>query len=379
MSLMLRQAGALDFKPQDGAGAATAKARETSQPASSKKGPIAVPKFQYELEPVRHSRRLLASLFFHVAILFLIIRVAPWLRKDTFEALDLTRKVELVAPTLSDVRPPEIKPITPPVVRPPQQEIVVPKNVHIQQKPDVPVVPVAPVIPVNVHTPVLPAEKKTEVAVKKEVVVNTFAEAGSLQQSALKKPAAQVQTGGFGDPQGVHGVGQRNSPLTIASVGSFDAPAGPGKGNGTAGAKGTPGVVNSTGFGDGTAGRGTGTEQRKGTVTNSGFGTVVPAAVTAKARTQVVANTTPVQVDYKPRPAYTEDARTHRIEGEVVLEVLFGATGDLKVQRVVRGLGYGLDESAVKAASQIRFRPALQSGQPYASTALVHIVFELAQ
>lgn len=60
------------------------------------------------------------------------------------------------------------------------------------------------------------------------------------------------------------------------------------------------------------------------------------------------------------------------------MRVIFAASGDLRVEQVVRGLGHGLDEAALRAAQQIRFRPALRNGQPYDSTALVHIVFELA-
>jgi hypothetical protein len=44
---------------------------------------------------------------------------------------------------------------------------------------------------------------------------------------------------------------------------------------------------------------------------------------------------------------------------------------------VLQGLGYGLDEQAVKAAEQIKFKPALHEGQPIDSMALVHIIFEL--
>jgi hypothetical protein len=50
----------------------------------------------------------------------------------------------------------------------------------------------------------------------------------------------------------------------------------------------------------------------------------------------------------------------------------------LRVLRVVRGLGHGLDDSAVRAAEQIRFKPALKDGQPSDSTAVVHIIFQLA-
>jgi TonB family protein len=45
---------------------------------------------------------------------------------------------------------------------------------------------------------------------------------------------------------------------------------------------------------------------------------------------------------------------------------------------VTRGLGYGLDEAAIAAARQIRFKPAQQDGHAVDSTATVHIVFELA-
>jgi hypothetical protein len=48
------------------------------------------------------------------------------------------------------------------------------------------------------------------------------------------------------------------------------------------------------------------------------------------------------------------------------------------VNRVVRGLGHGLDEAAIKAASQMRFKPAQRVGTPVDSTAIVHVVFQLA-
>ena len=51
---------------------------------------------------------------------------------------------------------------------------------------------------------------------------------------------------------------------------------------------------------------------------------------------------------------------------------------DELTERVVRGLGYGLDEAAEAAARQIRFRPALQNGQPVDFPATARITFELA-
>jgi TonB family protein len=88
---------------------------------------------------------------------------------------------------------------------------------------------------------------------------------------------------------------------------------------------------------------------------------------------------TPVEIVYKPKPAYTPKARSLRIEGEVLLDVVFLANGSLRVVHVASGLGHGLDETAMQAAQHIRFRPATQDGQACDSNATVHIVFQLAQ
>jgi len=88
--------------------------------------------------------------------------------------------------------------------------------------------------------------------------------------------------------------------------------------------------------------------------------------------------TRPVEILSKPRPVYTEEARSRHIEGEVLLEIVFSASGRVRVLRTVRGLGYGLDESATAAAETIRFRPAERAGVAADSTAVVHIAFQLA-
>jgi TonB family protein len=109
----------------------------------------------------------------------------------------------------------------------------------------------------------------------------------------------------------------------------------------------------------------------------SGFGDVRPAEAAATImRTPVP--TTPVEVLFKPTPAYTDEARARGIQGDVVLEVEFSSAGALRVIRVVRGLGYGLDELAIQAAGQIKFKPALASGRPVDVKANVVIVFRLS-
>jgi len=201
---------------------------------------------------------------------------------------------------------------------------------------------------------------------------------GSSAIPTLKKPREEVQTGGFGDPDGVHPNGKTDRNPNIAQLGSYDLPAGPGQGNGTAGANGAKGTVTSTGFGNGvavgTAGTGT-----KGTVQQGMFADEHASAGGPRIKqTAAVSNSKPVEILFKPKPQYTDEARAKKIEGEVLHEVIFAASGEVKVERVVQGLGYGLDKSAESAAREIRFRPAQQEGQPVDSNAIVHITFALA-
>jgi TonB family protein len=202
---------------------------------------------------------------------------------------------------------------------------------------------------------------------------------GSSAIPTLRKPREAVQTGGFGDPNGVPANGKTNKAANINVQGAYDMPTGPGTGNGTGGAKGAKGVIASTGFGNGVAVGGPGGPPHAA-VQQGGFGdeNVAVAAPKVRQTANVAAKTTPVEILFKPKPVYSDEARVKKIEGEVLLQVVFTASGDVKVQRVVQGLGYGLEESAQAAARQIRFKPAQQDGQPVDSTAIIHIVFQLA-
>ena len=86
----------------------------------------------------------------------------------------------------------------------------------------------------------------------------------------------------------------------------------------------------------------------------------------------------PVEIVFKPAPEYTDEARGARIEGTVTLDLEFTAGGDVRVLRVVRGLGHGLDEAAERAALRIRFKPAQSDGRTVDSRATVHITFRLS-
>jgi TonB family protein len=85
-----------------------------------------------------------------------------------------------------------------------------------------------------------------------------------------------------------------------------------------------------------------------------------------------------VEILFKPRPQYTEEGRRLQIEGEVSIEVLFAASGEIRILRVARGLGHGLDENAVRAAQAIRFRPAVRDGIAVDFAGTVRITFQLA-
>ena len=144
-------------------------------------------------------------------------------------------------------------------------------------------------------------------------------------------------------------------------AGSFDLPVGPGQGNGSGGAKGIRGTVASADFGSGiaTPGRGDGRSSGRGNaaVQTSGFGAQEVAQVTPHVQhMDTTPTTTAVEITFKPNPVYTDEARKLKLEGEVLLEVMFGANGQLQVIRVVRGLGHGLDEAAIAAAAQNTFQ-----------------------
>src|SRR6476660_5375775 len=132
---------------------------------------------------------------------------------------------------------------------------------------------------------------------------------GSFRSSAtptVNAPIEKVQTGGFGDPNGLPGEGKQGAKLTAAKLGSFDLPEGAGTGNGTGGAKGIKGTIASAGFGNGIAQPGNGDRRRKGQgVQASGFTAQQIATSTAKPNLdETSAATFPVEIVSKPMPKY---------------------------------------------------------------------------
>jgi TonB family protein len=210
-------------------------------------------------------------------------------------------------------------------------------------------------------------------------LVHTGDFGGSSAKPTVNAAVEKVQTGGFGDPNGLKGEGKQGAKLYAAAAGGFDMPVGPGQGNGSGGAKGIQGTIASAGFGNGIAsgGKGDGRSSGQGVATG-GFGSEQVVKGGPKVVQIDTGAATPVEITFKPNPVYTDEARGLRLEGEVLLEVSFGANGALHVNRVVRGLGHGLDEAAISAANKMRFKPASRGGQPVDSTAVVHVMFQMA-
>jgi len=80
---------------------------------------------------------------------------------------------------------------------------------------------------------------------------------------------------------------------------------------------------------------------------------------------------------YQPRPDYSEEARKNRVTGTVVVEAEFREDGTFGDLRVVKGLGYGLDENASEAVRKIIFVPAVQGGRFVVLKQRVRVSFQL--
>jgi len=212
---------------------------------------------------------------------------------------------------------------------------------------------------------------------KEEVKVNNLG-SGSAAPATVVAPVEKVQTGGFGDPNGVAGKGDPKHGTNVARLGSPALPGGEGYGNGTGGKEGIRGTVASTGFGNGTANPPP--SGKKGSVVSTGFANAADTTAEAPKKKQQAsgpADNSPTILD-KPRPEYTAEGRSLKIEGDVVVDMVFLANGTVQINRVVSGLGHGLDEAAVRSAQQIKFKPAKREGEPVDFPARVRIEFRLA-
>ncbi|MFY9559661.1 MAG: hypothetical protein WAQ52_05445, partial [Terriglobales bacterium] len=131
------------------------------------------------------------------------------------------------------------------VVTPRPEALRVPKELVAPKKVETPEVQ-APKVALAAKLDPIPDSKP---AIPKQLVRTNIFSTGSSATPTMAANPQKVQTGGLGDPNGVPARENNGRPITIAKLGSFDLPGGPGYGNGTGGAKGARGVVASAGFG----------------------------------------------------------------------------------------------------------------------------------
>jgi len=205
---------------------------------------------------------------------------------------------------------------------------------------------------------------------------------GSAVPATVEGPLeiAKIQTGEFVASRGFPGEFNPASRPNVVRLGSLDILAEPGSGNGAGAASNIEGMVASSGFGNSMAIPPTAANLARDEVRSGGFATatISPEAVRPKQNVEAAPAVEPVVILEKPNPVYSEEARRLGIEGEVQVQAVFLASGSVRIVRVSKGLGHGLDQAAMRAALRIRFKPARQKGKAVDFPATVHIVFQLA-
>ncbi len=80
---------------------------------------------------------------------------------------------------------------------------------------------------------------------------------------------------------------------------------------------------------------------------------------------------------YSVDPEFSDEARRQKYQGVVVLSIIVDAQGNPQHIRVVRPLGMGLDEKAVAAVRQYKFKPAMLDGKPVPVEINIEVNFQL--
>jgi protein TonB len=295
---------------------------------------------------------------------------------------------ELVVPVVQK-KPEPVKPkVLPPKPKLPEiVKIETPKITVPQIKP--PELPKQPIVKMVDPKPILtPAPPRRIIAMAAPVAVSlAHPEAASVPNhdahpsavglghpdspiSNLHGPAVSPVNMGQGFP-GMNGANTGHGPpATKVILGNGSPESTSIKGNGVVAVAGIPhgvpggtGPLNSTG--------------RAAGPVNLGQATPPPAPKPA-APADVHGGSSPTLI-YKPKPAYTDEARQAHIEGVITVHIRVLPTGQVEVLGLANKLGHGLDESATRAAEGTKFKPATDaSGHPILWDGYVTVAFQLA-
>lgn len=290
---------------------------------------------------------------------------------------------ELIVPNTPPPQQIKIKQAPPQQLPPPPE----PPKVELQPRQIVVPKPLPAPKPVQMEAKVTlpPVQPKPQRVVELPQPKAALAAAMPAQNPQVKPSTAPVH---LGQTFGVTPNPNATRPATVAAIGNpYGGMQGP--------AVAPHGVVGSTGIGNGlkygnnagvvgkvaSAGipgaTGTGTQENYGKVGAAGIPAMTQIAAAPKVAAEPV-RSTQVEVLSKPPVRYTAEARAMHVEGDVVLNVTFLASGQVVVHGVIKGLGHGLDEEAKRVAQQIRFRPATSNGRPVDVTTKITITFQLA-
>lgn len=83
------------------------------------------------------------------------------------------------------------------------------------------------------------------------------------------------------------------------------------------------------------------------------------------------------QLIYSVEPEFSEEARKAKVAGNVLVNLWVDQNGNPSHVHVIRGVGMGLDEKAVEAVKQYRFKPALENGKPVLVELNVEVNFQI--
>ena len=106
-------------------------------------------------------------------------------------------------------------------------------------------------------------------------------------------------------------------------------------------------------------------------------GPIPPADEASAGVKQVGGDVKGPMVIYEPEPSYTELAKQDKVEGIVLINMVVDEQGLPQHLHVSRGLGDGLDEKAVEAVKQYKFKPATENGKPVAVYLNVEVNFKI--
>ncbi len=332
-------------------------------------------------EPEGRSASFITSAVINGSILALILLVSMMAKQVIQRHYEVTT---LIAPSTPPPPEPKVKPIPPPKLPPPPQPPKLELQPKMIQMPKPKPEPKPVQLEAKLTMPEIKQAKPNIIMMPQPKAALTAAM--PAQDKSVKPSTAPVH---LGQTFGVKPNPYATRPATVAAIGNpYGGMNGP--------AVAPHGVVGSTGIGNGLrSGSNSGVVGRvasagipgatTGSPNGSSYGKVgsagIPTAQTVAAtvpQATVQPATTSLEVLSKPPVQYTAAARQQKIQGDVVLRVTFTANGQVIVQGVVRGLGYGLDEEARRVAQEIRFRPATRDGRPVDMTTNIVITFQLA-